>query len=269
MAKLLTRLANVTGGELLVNDIDVKNYDPATLRRHIAVLFQDIGQYKGLTILENIGVGNVSDLNTHSIIHQSATDAGAADFIDALPHKYDSFLGFLPGSKSYGWGVGRWDDSDSDSESEELEDKDKVQKNLSGGQWQKIALARAFMRGNEADLLVLDEPTANLDPEAEFKLFETIKRLRKGRTTVYISHRFNTVRAADRIMVMEKGEVKEFGTHEELMEMKEGRYHRLYTLQAKGFLLDDKGGVSKDVDGLIVNVKEEVVQTVIEVSEET
>jgi ATP-binding cassette, subfamily B, bacterial len=267
LAKLLTRLANVTGGELLVNDVDVKNYDPATLRRHIAVLFQDIAQYKGLTILENIGVGKVNDVNTPSVVQQSATDAGAAEFIDKLPHKYDSLLGYLPGEKSYGWGVGRWDDSDSGSEDDELEGKDKVQKNLSGGQWQKIALARAFMRGNEADLLVLDEPTANLDPEAEYKLFETIKRLRKGLTTVYISHRFNTVRAADRIMVMEKGEVTEFGTHEELMDMKDGKYHRLYTLQAKGFQLNDKGDVSKDVDGLIVNVKEDVVQTVIEVSE--
>ena len=251
---MLTRLANVTGGQLLVNDVDVRKYDPATLRRHIAVLF------------ENIGVGKVDDLNSESVIHQSATDAGAAEFIDQLPHKYQSFLGFLPGQKSYGWGVGRWDDSDSENEDDEeqKENKEKVQKNLSGGQWQKIALARAFMRGNEADLLVLDEPTANLDPEAEFKLFETIKRIRKGRTTVYISHRFNTVRAADRIMVMEKGDVKEFGTHEELMNMKDGRYHRLYTLQAKGFLLDDEGGVSKDVDGMIVAVKEDVIQSVID-----
>jgi ATP-binding cassette, subfamily B, bacterial len=259
----LTRLANVTGGELLINDINVKNYDPAVLRRHIAVLFQDIGQYNGLTILENIGVGKVSELNSTSVIQQSATDAGAAEFIDQLPYKYDSYLGFVPGHTSFGWGVGRWDDSDSESDDDDLEDKDKVQKNLSGGQWQKIALARAFMRGYEADLLVLDEPTANLDPEAEYKLFETIKRLRKGRTTVYISHRFNTVRAADRIMVMEKGNVIEFGTHEELMTMNDGKYHRLYTLQAKGFLLDDKGGVSRDVDGLILNVKEDVVQTLI------
>jgi ATP-binding cassette subfamily B protein len=264
---LLTRLANVTGGELLVNDIDVKDYDPADLRRHTAVLFQDIGQYQGLTILENIGVGKVSEMKSEGIVQQSAADAGASEFIDALPYKYDSFLGFRPGERSYGWGVGRWDDSDSDSDDDEIEDKERVQKNLSGGQWQKIALARSFMRGTEADLLVLDEPTANLDPEAEYKLFETIKRLRKGRTTVYISHRFNTVRAADRIMVMEKGEVKEFGTHEELMVLKDGRYHRLYTLQAKGFLLADDGKVSKDVDGMIVDVKEDVVEQVIEVAD--
>lgn len=266
---MLTRLANVTGGELLINDIEVQKYDPVELRRHIAVLFQDISQYNGLTIFENIGVGNVTALNLAGAVEQSAIDAGAAEFIDQLPHKYNSYLGFKPGERVTGWGVGRWDDSDSDSDDDDPEDKERVQKNLSGGQWQKIALARAFMRGDEADLLVLDEPTANLDPEAEYKLFETIKRLRKGRTTVYISHRFNTVRAADRIMVMEKGEVKEFGTHEDLMAVKDGKYRRLYTLQAKGFLLDDKGGVSKDVDGMIIDVGEEVVKTVIESTDRT
>jgi ATP-binding cassette, subfamily B, bacterial len=263
----LTRLANVTDGEFLINDVDVKNYDPVTLRRHIAVLFQDIGQYLGLTILENIGVGKVENLKDEEAVRQSAKDAGADEFIKDLPYAYDSFLGHAPGGTSMSWGAHRWDDSDSDSDDEDEEKKEqekKVQKNLSGGQWQKVALARAFMRGNEADLLVLDEPTANLDPEAEYNLFETIKKLRKGRTTVYISHRFNTVRAADRIMVMEEGDVKEFGTHEELMELKDGRYHRLYTLQAKGFLLDDKGGVSKDVDGMIVNVKEDVVKVIVE-----
>lgn len=266
MAKLLTRLANVTEGELLVNDVDVKQYDPTELRRHIAVLFQEIGHYRGLTILENIGVGKIAEVNSRNVVEQSAVDADAAEFIEKLPHKYDSYLGFRPGQDVYGWGVGRWDDSDSDSDDDEEEpdEKGRVQKDISGGQWQKIALARAFMRGHEADLLVLDEPTANLDPEAEHKLFETIKRLRKGKTTVYISHRFNTVRAADRIMVLENGEVKEFGTHEELLTLKDGRYHRLYTLQAKGFTLDEKGKVTKDVDGMCVSVKEDVVQTIIE-----
>jgi len=119
------------------------------------------------------------------------------------------------------------------------------------------------MRGTEADLLVLDEPTANLDPEAEYKLFETIKKIRNGKTTVYISHRFNTVRAADKIMVMEKGGVVEFGSHEELMALKDGTYRRLYTLQAKGFQSDDTGRVSKDVEGLVVAVKEDTVKKIV------
>jgi len=266
LAKLLARLANVTAGELLINDIDVENYHPAELRRHIAVLFQDIRKYSGLTILENIGVGQVDHMNSQEAIEQSAVNAGAAEFIDKLPFKYDSYIGYAPGEDSYSYHAGRWDsDSESDSDDEDTAlQKKRVQKNISGGQWQKIALARAFMRGSEADLLILDEPTANLDPEAEHTLFETIRKLRKGRTTVYISHRFNTVRAADRIMFMEDGEVKEFGTHDELMALKDGRYHRLYTLQAKGFLLDDKGRVTKDVDGMVVNVGEDVVKTVIE-----
>jgi ATP-binding cassette subfamily B protein len=266
----LTRLANVSGGEFLINDINVKEYDPVELRRHISVLFQDIGKFHGLTITENIGVGKVENLGNDEAVQQAAKDAGAAEFIEELPYKYDSYLGSPPGGYTLSWGVDPWDDDDSDSDDEDdtkKEEEKRVQRNLSGGQWQKIALARAFMRGNEADLLVLDEPTANLDPEAEYNLFNTIRKLRKGQTTVYISHRFNTVRAADRIMVMEDGVVKEFGTHEELMTIKDGRYHRLYTLQAKGFQLDDKGGVSKDVNGMIVNVKEDVIKAIVEHTE--
>ena len=249
-----------------MNDINVKDYDPSVLRQHIAVLFQDIGKYWGLTLHENIQVGQISNTDPQTI-YQSATDAGAAEFIDQLPYKYDSFVGHMPGARSRAFGTGRWDDDDdvdSEDESEEKKELEKrVTQNMSGGQWQKIALARAFMRGNEADLLVLDEPTANLDPEAEYTLFETIKRLRKGRTTFYISHRFNTVRAADRIMVLEKGQVAEFGTHDDLMKLENGRYHRLYSLQAKGFQFDDDGAVSKDVDGIKVDVKEEVVKTIV------
>lgn len=263
LAKLLSRLANVTGGELLINDVDARNYDPVDLRSNIAVLFQDIGKYDGLTILENIGVGKISALRSKELVEESAKDAGASEFIEKLPYKYDSYLGLKPGETVWGHSTGRWDESDTDSDDEDNPEKDRVQKNLSGGQWQKIALARAFMRGTEADLLVLDEPTANLDPEAEYKLFETIKRIRKGKTTVYISHRFNTVRAADKIMVMEKGGVIEFGSHEELMALKDGVYKRLYTLQARGFQLDDEGGVSKDMDGLVLAVKEDTVKEIV------
>jgi ATP-binding cassette, subfamily B, bacterial len=264
LARLLARLANPTGGEFLINDINAQNYDPGVLRSHIAVLFQDIGKYDGFTILENIGVGKVSELHSKDLIEESAKAAGADDFIDKLPYKYDSYLGLKPGATMWGHTTGRWDESDTDTDDDDEKlEKERVQKNLSGGQWQKIALARAFMRGTEADLLVLDEPTANLDPEAEYKLFETIKRIRKGLTTVYISHRFNTVRAADKIMVMGKGTVIEFGSHDDLMALKDGTYRRLYTLQAKGFQLDNEGGVSKDMDGLVLNVQEEMVKKIV------
>jgi ATP-binding cassette, subfamily B, bacterial len=260
------RLADATGGELLMNDINVKEYDPSTLRQHIAVLFQDIGKYWGITLHENIHVGHISN-NNDGAIHQAAVDAGAAEFIESLPYKYDSFVGHMPGSRTRSFGIGRWDDDSSDSENESEAKKElekRVKSNISGGQWQKIALARAFMRDSEADLLVLDEPTANLDPEAEYKLFETIRRLRKGRTTLYISHRFNTVRAADRIMVLEKGQVAEFGTHDDLMKLEDGKYRRLYSLQAKGFQFDEEGAVSQDVDGIKVDVKEDVVKRLVE-----
>jgi ABC-type multidrug transport system ATPase subunit len=118
---------------------------------------------------------------------------------------------------------------------------------LSGGQWQRIALSRGFMRLESADLLLLDEPSASLDPEAEFKLFKALKEARKGRTTVYISHRFNTVRAANRIMVIENGELVEIGTHDEL-NARNGRYKYLYGLQTDALADDDTKTVSGEQD---------------------
>jgi len=239
----LSRIADVTDGELLINDINVSQYDPAALRRHISVLFQDVEEYAGLTVGENIGLGQVENIGSAAAIQQAGIDSGAAEFIESFPYKYDSYLGKIPGWWASDQGFGIWNESDSetgsDDDEEELkQQKKRVQRDLSGGQWQKVGLARAFMRGNNVDLIVLDEPTANLDPEAEFKLFETLKRGRQGRTTIYISHRFNTVKFADQIMVMENGVVKEFGTHEELMGIKDGKYRKLYSLQAKGFEID-------------------------------
>jgi ATP-binding cassette, subfamily B, bacterial len=210
------------------------------LRRHISVLFQDVGEFSGLTIAENIGLGCVDNIESSPAIRRSATDSGAAEFIEQFPHRYDSYLGRTPGWWSDTEGYGKWEDFDSDSDSDDEEQKTKVVHDLSGGQWQKLGLARAFMRESDADLMVLDEPTAKLDPEAEVNLFENIRRTRKGRTTIYISHRFNTVKFADAIMVMENGDVKEFGTHEELMGITDGRYRKLYSLQAKGFQIEDK-----------------------------
>ena len=253
MARLLTRLANPTEGELFINDINVKEYDPSILRRHITVLFQNPGEFEGLTIAENIGIGNITKIDSPPTIQKASLESGAAEFVSQLPYKYDTYLSCIPGWTTYTEGFSKWDDNDtsdyendSDNEDElKKEQEKKVQKDLSGGQWQKLGLARAFMRNQEADLMVLDEPTANLDPEAEFKLFETIKRCRLGRTTVFISHRFNTVRIADRIMVLDKGVVKEFGSHDELMRVEEGQYRRFYEVQAKGFVFDENK-VEKD-----------------------
>jgi ATP-binding cassette, subfamily B, bacterial len=253
LARLLTRLANPTEGELFINDINVKAYDPSILRRHITVLFQTPGEFEGLTIAENIGIGNINKIDSPPSIEKAALESGAAEFISHLPYKYDTYLSCIPGWKTYKEGFSKWEDNDnsdyendSDNEDELKKEQEKrVQKDLSGGQWQKLGLARAFMRNQEADLMVLDEPTANLDPEAEFKLFETIKRCRRGRTTVFISHRFNTVRIADRIMVLDRGVVKEFGSHEELMRVEGGQYRRFYEVQAKGFVVDEKK-VEKD-----------------------
>ena len=227
---------------MFINDINIREYDPAVLRKHITVLFQTFGEFSGLTISENIGIGNISQISSTPSIHSAALESGAHEFISSLPFKYDTYISCIPGWTTYKEGFSKWDassDMDPDSENEDeikKEQEKKVQKNLSGGQWQKLGLARAFMRSREADLMVLDEPTANLDPEAEFRLFETIRKARKGRTTVFISHRFNTVRVADRIMVLDGGAVKEFGTHEELMGVEGGQYRRFYEVQAKGFV---------------------------------
>lgn len=105
----------------------------------------------------------------------------------------------------------------------------------SGGQMQRIALARVFMRISQAGLVILDEPSSNLDPEAEYDLFKNIKKFRRGKTTIFITHRFNTVRIADRILVLEHGKVMEFGSHEELMRITGGRYRYLYSLQKNGY----------------------------------
>lgn len=254
-AGLLTRNADVSGGELLINDINVNMYDPIILRRHISALFQDVWEYSGFTISENIGVGKVESIGSATAIQQSAIDSGAAEFIEKFPHQYDTHLGSISGWSSFHQGFGKWNeydsDTDSDDDEEELkEQKKRVQRDLSGGQWQKLGLARAFMRGSEADLMVLDEPSANLDPEAEVGIFETIRKTREGRTTIYISHRFNTIKFADQIMVVENEVVKEFRTHQELMATTDGKYRKMYSQQAKRFEIEDKF-MSTEIDKVI------------------
>ena len=203
--KLLTRLYRPTEGRVLLDGRDLAGWDEAALRRRIGVIFQDFNQYQ-FSLRENIGFGSAEHLEDGSRVERAADRGGATELVAAQPKGLDTQLG-------------RWF-------------KDGVE--LSGGQWQKIALARAFMR-EEADILVLDEPTAALDAEAEHQVFERFRALTRGRTTILISHRFPTVRMADRILVMERGEVLEEGTHDELI-ARGGRYAQLFALQAKGYL---------------------------------
>ncbi|OOC03989.1 ABC transporter ATP-binding protein [Amycolatopsis azurea] len=202
--KLLCRLYDPTGGRILLDEVDIREYDPVALRRQISAMFQDYVTYQG-TAAENIGLGDLKHLVDRERIETSAKRAGADERIERLPSGYDSPLG-------------RWFDQGV---------------SLSGGEWQKIALARAFLR--EAPILILDEPTSALDAQAEHDLFSRLRELSEGRTTLYISHRFSTVRQAERILLLEHGKVAEYGTHDELMAAKAG-YAELFTLQAAAYL---------------------------------
>ncbi|MFI5607613.1 ABC transporter ATP-binding protein [Amycolatopsis sp. NPDC051903] len=202
--KLLCRLYDPTGGRILLDGVDIRSYDPDELRTQISAMFQDYVTYQG-TAAENIGLGDVQRLEDRSHIVDSARRAGADERIQRLPSGYDSPLG-------------RWFDQGV---------------SLSGGEWQKIALARAFQR--EAPILILDEPTSALDAQAEHDLFARLRSLASGRTTLYISHRFSTVRQAERILLLDHGKVAEYGTHDELMAAG-GGYAELFTLQAQAYL---------------------------------
>ncbi|SFO22007.1 ATP-binding cassette, subfamily B [Amycolatopsis rubida] len=202
--KLLCRLYDPTAGRILLDGVDIREYDPVALRTRISAMFQDYVTYQG-TAAENIGLGDLNRLTDREHIEDSARRAGADERIARLPTGYDSPLG-------------RWFDQGV---------------SLSGGEWQKIALARAFQR--EAPILILDEPTSALDAQAEHDLFDRLHTLSRGRTTLYISHRFSTVRQAERILLLDHGKVAEYGTHEALMAA-DARYAELFTLQAEAYL---------------------------------
>ena len=203
--KLLTRLYEPTEGRILLDGKDLGAWDPEAVRARIGVVFQDFGQYK-LSARETVGIGSVPRMDDESLVERAVDLGGARDVVDRLPQKLATQLG-------------RWFKGGVD---------------LSGGQWQKLALARAFMR-EDADILILDEPTASLDAEAEHAVFERFQRLAKGKTSIVISHRFPTVRLAERIIVLEKGAIVEQGTHEALLAAS-GLYARLFSLQAQGYL---------------------------------
>ena len=204
LIKLLTRLYKPTRGRILLDGLDLQEWDETVLRQRIGVIFQDFARYQML-VGENIGAGDERAFDDEARWRSAALQGLAAEFVEALPSGYRTQLG-------------KWF---------------KDGRELSGGQWQKIALARAFMR-NEADILVLDEPTAAIDAAAEAEVFEHFRELTRNRIAIVISHRFSTVRMADQILVLDEGRIVERGSHDSLL-AEDGRYAKLFTLQARGY----------------------------------
>ena len=204
LIKLLGGLYTPTSGRILLDGTDLLEWSPAALRRRIGVIFQDFVRYQ-LLFGENIGAGDVEGFEDQERWEKAAAQGMADAVADELSEGYQTQLG-------------RWFKGGTE---------------LSGGQWQKVALARAFMREG-ADILVLDEPTSAMDAEAEALIFQRFKELTRDKMAILISHRFSTVRMADRIIVLDRGRVLESGSHEALV-AEEGRYARLFALQAEGY----------------------------------
>ena len=202
LVKILMRLYEPTSGTILINGKDYRTFTLTSLRKQIGVTFQDFEQYS-LSVKENIGIGELMYINNMSAIQDAAVRAGIHDKISSLPNAYETMLG--------------------DEFSENGTD-------LSGGEWQKLALARSLIK--DASLLILDEPTAALDARSEYQFFQELFKKTRDQSVIVISHRFSSVRVADRIVVLEKGRVAEEGTHDELVHRK-GLYAELYELQTK------------------------------------
>ena len=204
LTKLLLRFYEPTSGEILLDGININRYNKADYQEYFGVLFQDFFKYE-FSVKENIAIGKIDEINDYERIQKAAELSLANEVVSELKYGYDQQLGkrFAKGQE------------------------------LSGGQWQKIALARAYMKN--AEVMILDEPTSALDAKAESEVFERFIGLIKDKTSVIISHRFSTVRQADRILVLQEGKILESGTHNELMENKK-LYAQLFTLQAEGYL---------------------------------
>ncbi|MGA8866840.1 MAG: ABC transporter ATP-binding protein [Candidatus Sulfotelmatobacter sp.] len=203
IVKLLTRLYDPVAGQVLLDGVDLREYNLEDLYREIGVIFQDFMRYE-MTARENIAVGRIEQIDDPTLLHQSARKSMADEVIAKLPQGYEQMLG-----RRFEGGV-----------------------DLSGGEWQKVALARAYLR--DAQLLILDEPTAALDARSEYEVFQRFSELTAGKMALFISHRFSTVRMADRIVVLEHGRIAEDGDHEQLTHLG-GRYAEMFELQAASY----------------------------------
>jgi ATP-binding cassette subfamily B protein len=201
--KLLTRLYEPSSGAIFLDNIDLREYDIEDLRREIGVIFQDYMRYD-FSVSENIGMGKIEELKNESRIREAAWKGLVTPLVERMPNGFDQTLG-----RRFDGGI-----------------------DLSTGEWQRVALARAYMR--DAQVLVLDEPTASLDARSEYEVFKRFASMTKGRTTLLVSHRFSTVRMADRILVLDGGHISEEGTHDQLV-AKNGQYAELFSIQAAGY----------------------------------
>jgi len=276
LPQLLMGLYSPSSGTLLINSLPAQSYTRSSLHAHTTVCFQDYAKYN-LTLRENVGTGNYPRMRDEELMKAALERGGADAVVKRLPHGIDEELeknwvpaegkdvgsalpppppdgappmglppppGMPPGPPPGLPTPMRFAPPGRGMKQKRIARlKMRDAKSLSGGQWQRIALARAFMRSDDSDLVVFDEPSASLDAKAEHELFERIHSLSlspdtglKARTTVYVSHRFSTTRRADKIAVVEDGTITEMGSHDELMKVDGGRYREFFMLQAKAFV---------------------------------